>query len=743
MELKELTIKELLSDNILVIPEIQREYVWGSNKEVLSKFLSELNSSLGEISAKKLQEIKPIFNDEDTAPDMREKLNSSLQKVNNYYETNIGFLYSYDAGNNEHFIIDGQQRLTTIVLLAYYYAVKDNRVSDFKTLLKTETPLMHFSYRVRPLTEQFLQNLFTGLSLDILKNLKDAKWYVSDYDNDKTIESICNLYKFICDDKNSFSNLNYDSLLQRVKFYYFDVLQTSQGEELYITMNSRGEQLKDSEQIKPYILEKMGKEERKDAAKQWDDWEEYFYNELKRKLEESGNVINENEVSNIDVAMDNIIKITLELYGKIIGAETEEKRKFEFDEIKAAEDCERIDFSKISMVVGNIKLLLDSKNDEIQNLGFVNFLFAKDRDRKPLYLIESLIRAKELEFDDKNIHRLIRLVNNSFSYGIIKHVPLLKFLSKMKKPDNLYDDIKSLYEGEDSSVLKEVFVNDGNTEELEKIKAILDGIVSEENIESAEALSVFSGKIHLLYRDSSGKISWNQFDKKLFKAKEIFTTSCESVPIYNIKFLDFIYSFINSFDKWELLENSFLFKNDSKWWLWNSPLSNYESLDKYLVPLNNTFLDNHDSSEMNLDDVKGSIFSFFSSKENLKYVIKNNPESRLRLDRNGYLFYDYRAKDYSNAIAFDSEIFKRNVYLAKLLDGKIITLVDENVRIGNFFKGADVEFTANGRKFVWKYQNEIKSSGSEKTVVESDLLSVYTKGNLEEIKNKLLNYNNQ
>ena len=462
MELKELTIKELLSDNILVIPEIQREYVWGSNKEVLSKFLSELNSSLGEISAKKLQEIKPIFNDEDTAPDMREKLNSSLQKVNNYYETNIGFLYSYDAGNNEHFIIDGQQRLTTIVLLAYYYAVKDERVSDFKTLLKNETPLIHFSYRVRPLTEQFLQNLFAGVSLDILKNLKDAKWYVSDYHNDKTIESICNLYKFICDDKNSFSNLNYDSLLQRVKFYYFDVRQTSQGEELYITMNSRGEQLKDSEQIKPYILEKMGKEERKDAAKQWDEWEEYFYNKLKDKLEKSGTVINDDEVSKIDIAMDNIIKITLELYGEKLDTETDENRKREFDEIKAAEDSKRIDFSKISKVVENIKLLLDSKNDGILKLDFLTFLFTKERKKKSLYLLESLIRAKELEFDDKNIHRLIRLVNNSWSYGIIKHVPLLEFLSKMKKPDNLYDDIKSLYEGEDSSVLKEVFVNDGH-----------------------------------------------------------------------------------------------------------------------------------------------------------------------------------------------------------------------------------------------------------------------------------------
>lgn len=726
MELKELTIKELLSDNILVIPEIQREYVWGSNKEVLSKFLSELNSSLGEISAKKLQEIKPIFNDEDTAPDMREKLNSSLQKVNNYYETNIGFLYSYDAGNNEHFIIDGQQRLTTIVLLAYYYAVKDERVSDFKTLLKTETPLMHFSYRVRPLTEQFLQNLFTGVSLDILKNLKDAKWYVSDYDNDKTIESICNLYKFICDEKNSFCNLNYDSLLQRVKFYYFDVQQTSQGEELYITMNSRGEQLKDSEQIKPYILESIkDRDERLKDAQEWDDdWEEYFYEKLK--------AINEDEVSKIDVAMDNIIKITLELYGKIIGAETEEKRKFEFDEIKAAEDCERIDFSKISMVVKNIKLLLDSTNKEIQKLDFVTFLFSKKRDEKSLYLFESLIKAKELNFDEENIHRLIRLVNNSWSYGIIKHVPLLKFLSEMEKTGNIYQYINS-----HRNIIDGVFVNQNNNEEMYKIQAILENKISETEVETAEALSVFSGKIHLLYRNSSEEVSWEQFKEKMSKAKEIFTTSDKAYPIQEDKFVDFVYSFIKSFDNWRLLANQFLFQNNNSYW--NFYLTNYT----YRVPLNNVLLDKQDVVEMKLDDNTSPVYSFLLDKNNLKHIIDEDQKRSVVWDNNyGWILWrQYAHNGYKDAIIFKG-MKNRNTYLSKLLDDKSIALADDNVRIGNFFKDLDVRFKVNEKEFVWMYQNEIKLAEKDEVIFDSDFLSEYTEWKLEEIKNKLSNYNN-
>ena len=709
MELKELTIKELLSDNILVIPEIQREYVWGSNKEVLSKFLSELNSSLGEIPTEKLQEIKPSFDEKDTVPEIREKLNSSLQKVNNYYETNIGFLYSYDAGNNEHYIIDGQQRLTTIVLLVYYYAVKYGRVSEFKTLLKTETPLIHFSYRVRPLTEQFLQNLFNDkdITSERFEKLKEAKWYVSDYDNDKTIVAICNLYKFICDEKKSFSDLNYDSLLQRVKFYYFDVQQTSQGEELYITMNSRGEQLKDSEQIKPYILEKMEKEEREEAAKNWDEREEYLYIKLKDTVKE----INEDEVSKIDIAMDNIIKITLELYGEKIEPENDKDRKRSFDEIKADEDSRRIDFSRISAVIDNIKLLIDSKNDEIQKLDFVTFLFTKKRDENSLYLFESLIKSKELNFDDKNIHRLIRLLNNSWSYEIIKHnhIALLRFLSKMEKTADIYQYINS-----HQDIVNDVFINVDNKEELYKIQAILGNKISETEIEAAEALPVFSGKIHLLYRDLSGEISWNQFDKKLLKAKILFGQTGNKA-IKEDEYVEFVHKFISAFSEWgQLAYNKCFFNNDLG--TWQKILTDYA----YLIPLNNTLELNPNISDWKNENTK-AIWECL--RDSVKDLVTSNPKGRLYWYGKVLAFYPSGGGNYSNSIVFDWGNFKRNQCLNGLLkDGTIA--IDESIRIGKFFKGWDVRFSCNQKNYVWTWQNEIKCG--KEVVITPEILKDLT-----------------
>ena len=85
-------INDLLDNFKFVVPEIQREYVWGTpkNKRVLMQFLRDLDYKLKQGNA------------------------------------NIGFLYSYKSGT-EHYLIDGQQRYTTILLLCYYLAVYEGQ----------------------------------------------------------------------------------------------------------------------------------------------------------------------------------------------------------------------------------------------------------------------------------------------------------------------------------------------------------------------------------------------------------------------------------------------------------------------------------------------------------------------------------------------------------------------------------------------------------------------------------------
>lgn len=114
-------IEELLG-NYMVVPEIQREYVWGSNKNIVNQFIDSIKDNK---------------------------------------DINVGFLYSYSNGNQEY-IIDGQQRLTTLVLCLYYASLMQGEYDKFKSLLKVNSPNMSFTYRVRSNTEEFMQCLFNS-----------------------------------------------------------------------------------------------------------------------------------------------------------------------------------------------------------------------------------------------------------------------------------------------------------------------------------------------------------------------------------------------------------------------------------------------------------------------------------------------------------------------------------------------------------------------------------------------------
>ena len=218
--MKEYSLSHLLSEFTLIIPEIQREYVWGSNKSVLKSFISDIN---GRIKSDHI---------------------------------NVGFLYSYIVHGSEHYVIDGQQRLTSLVLLLFVLSCEsEDTRTDFQNLLHVKNPTMAFSYNVRPMTEVFLRELFSH-ECKTSEDIKKQKWYLTEYDNDPTIKSILEALDLFSL-KDLRANITYADLRQKVYFWYFDVQETSQGEELYITMNSRGQKLTDSEQIKPRLFKSL------------------------------------------------------------------------------------------------------------------------------------------------------------------------------------------------------------------------------------------------------------------------------------------------------------------------------------------------------------------------------------------------------------------------------------------------------------------------------------------------------
>lgn len=441
-------IKELLG-NYMVVPEIQREYVWGSNKNIVNQFIDSL------------KENKDI---------------------------NVGFLYSYSNGNQE-FIIDGQQRLTTLVLCLYYASIIQGKYGDFKTLLKVNSSNMSFTYRVRSNTEEFMQCLFnSGLYKE--KEIKDSKWYHACYDSDISISSMIALLNYLTEIK---FDVKYNDIL-KIEFWYYPIDETSLGEDLYITMNSRGKTLDNAEKLKPLLFEKSRKESyHKNWGKKWDDWEDFFFRLLKG-----------DDITKINVAMNNLIRIVWEL--KTCG---------EHNELKPVEAIKDLDLSDIELFFEALKLIVNSefKNEINLLLGNKNI----DRNDGNFLILKSLLSvcvkySKNEQMRNVEMKRVFQFIyNKMYRRGSQKHIPLLTLLKTYRGSNegNFYNIVLGVCNGagkddyfDTSDLLMIQIMSDSVKDNIWEISAVED--------EFWKTLSTDVDRCHYIWKgDLSTLISWS------------------------------------------------------------------------------------------------------------------------------------------------------------------------------------------------------------------------------------------
>ena len=85
--------------------------------------------------------------------------------------------------------------------------------------------------------------------------------------------------QLFCDDSQYF-----DYTLTAVRFWHFKTEATSQGEELYITMNSRGEKLADNEEQKAKILD-LPADKLYEWGQKWETWQDFFWKNRNKEKE--------------------------------------------------------------------------------------------------------------------------------------------------------------------------------------------------------------------------------------------------------------------------------------------------------------------------------------------------------------------------------------------------------------------------------------------------------------------------
>lgn len=285
----ELSVYQLLEQFNFYVPEIQREYVWGKNhRNILSSFCDDIILGRKDVPDEKLlqQRITKL-----AAENKFDEIQKIINEKGAGSSLNIGFLYSYEPNYRlEHFpdtgafkdtyLIDGQQRFTSLFLILFYLAVKEERKNDFIKLLRYDKVIstVAFDYRVRSLTHDFIIKLINELETENdFSEIVNSVWFIDAYNQDVTISSMVNALKIIKTKFQDEEEQYFDFVLNKIRFWHFKTEKTNQGEELYITMNSRGKQLEENETVRAKLFEAINDESQAYWSEKWEIWQDYFW----------------------------------------------------------------------------------------------------------------------------------------------------------------------------------------------------------------------------------------------------------------------------------------------------------------------------------------------------------------------------------------------------------------------------------------------------------------------------------
>ena len=220
------TLLALLNQYKIEIPRVQRDYVQG-RKDERSKIVR--TNLLNDIKAAYEGRINPL---------------------------DLSFVYGKTTNNNKFLPVDGQQRLTTLLLL-HLFAFSDD---------DTKTPLFEkFSYEARITTRDFFKALVANRkevfsSTDSPKEIiEDAAWFVDSWKYDP---SVCNVLNTLDDiSRIGFNIVDLRTQLEelnnpKVFFHFVELDKLGMEDDLYIKLNARGRELSPFESFKSKFIDR-------------------------------------------------------------------------------------------------------------------------------------------------------------------------------------------------------------------------------------------------------------------------------------------------------------------------------------------------------------------------------------------------------------------------------------------------------------------------------------------------------
>lgn len=251
------------NDMKIVIPDLQRDYCWGDNA------YKDKGSKPQELVTGFVNNIIELYKHDAKSP------------------VTLGLIYGYEQPCNHIQICDGQQRLTTLFLLlgaintkcdgafSKYIISKEEMADDYEP---------HLLYAIRESTLYFLSDLslhlFVNKELGV-QGIRSSNWYFQEYNQDASIQSMIAALQTIYELLDSHPEIDYNAfgeyVLNNLRILYYDMENRSRGEETYVVINTTGEPLSATENIKPILLGNLSGEQSECYSCQWEDREEWFW----------------------------------------------------------------------------------------------------------------------------------------------------------------------------------------------------------------------------------------------------------------------------------------------------------------------------------------------------------------------------------------------------------------------------------------------------------------------------------
>lgn len=497
-----------ISDYKIQVPYYQRDY------------------AQGRIDNGRIDNIRKVF---------VEEMYGAIMGFNNK-ECHLGLVFgSYDENEKVFIAVDGQQRLTTVFLLHWYVAWRENKLNDYKE------KLLNFSWDTRSYSSQFVELLFKiRPSGNVIDSIKTNSYYFSVWENDPTVKGMLTMLEEI---EKQYPN---DILLCSQLFsndckIKYDILKLEKDSDgkTYLKMNSRGRSLTTFELFKSKLLDKYKPNFGHKFDNEWLSFmikisatsdsqfsdpdipfmnfiNEYTYTYLQLKLKSGSDIANNYKEFTDAKVKGELTDVPFISFDKYNGA-------FEGDCLEYFEKS--LDW--ICQNYENIKLI-DNKIRFSDSRFFIDAII---KDNNPNFThrakLFAVFKYAELtgydQIDTELYEKWTRVFRNLVANTDIDGSNIGGICKAINKIDNS-DIYGYLSNGGEISA----FTKDQVAEEIAKAKQILygaprsDGKSWEEIIIEAENYAFFKGAIRFLFTQKDIGDDFEYFDTKWINAQEYF-----------------------------------------------------------------------------------------------------------------------------------------------------------------------------------------------------------------------------